>query len=140
MGRVSKIKCSASNPFAPRYEDYRGLEKRVLKKVARIHESETKVLAPDRPKGNRDDDCTPHRWPGYRGTPQRGGHTRYVGTLKERVSITPGLAVVLVGDDPASHVYVKNKVAQTIAAGMVSIEHRLRRDTSETELLSLPMW
>ena len=49
----------------------------------------------------------------------------------------PGLAVVLVGDDPASHVYVRNKVEQTTAAGMRSIEHRLPDDTSEAQLLDL---
>ena len=49
----------------------------------------------------------------------------------------PGLAVVLVGDDPASHVYVRNKGQQTVEAGMVSFEHRLPADVPETELLAL---
>jgi methylenetetrahydrofolate dehydrogenase (NADP+)/methenyltetrahydrofolate cyclohydrolase len=49
----------------------------------------------------------------------------------------PGLAVVLVGEDPASHVYVRNKAAQTIEAGMLSFEHRLSADVSEAELLAL---
>ena len=49
----------------------------------------------------------------------------------------PGLAVVLVGDDPASHVYVRNKGQQTIEAGMVSFEHRLSADVPEAELLAL---
>ncbi|MGI4877355.1 MAG: bifunctional methylenetetrahydrofolate dehydrogenase/methenyltetrahydrofolate cyclohydrolase FolD [Janthinobacterium lividum] len=49
----------------------------------------------------------------------------------------PGLAVVLVGDDPASHVYVRNKLAQTVAAGMRSIEHRFAVDVAEDELLAL---
>ncbi len=49
----------------------------------------------------------------------------------------PGLAVVLVGDDPASQVYVRNKAAQTIEAGMRSIEHRLPADVAEIELLGL---
>ncbi|QXQ06283.1 bifunctional methylenetetrahydrofolate dehydrogenase/methenyltetrahydrofolate cyclohydrolase FolD [Sphingosinicellaceae bacterium] len=49
----------------------------------------------------------------------------------------PGLAVVLVGDDPASHVYVRNKVQQTVEAGMVSFEHRLPADVPEAELLAL---
>lgn len=47
----------------------------------------------------------------------------------------PGLAVVLVGDDPASRVYVRNKARQTIEAGMLSFEHRLAADTTEAELL-----
>ena len=49
----------------------------------------------------------------------------------------PGLAVVLVGDNPASAVYVRNKLARTAAAGMRSIEHRLSADVSEAELLAL---
>ncbi len=49
----------------------------------------------------------------------------------------PGLAVVLVGDNPASHVYVKNKLARTATAGMRSIEHRLPADVPETDLLAL---
>jgi len=49
----------------------------------------------------------------------------------------PGLAVVLVGDDPASAVYVRSKHKATVEAGMESFEHRLPADTSEAELLSL---
>jgi len=49
----------------------------------------------------------------------------------------PGLSVVLVGDDPASHVYVRNKGIATTAAGMVSVEHRLPADVPEAELLAL---
>ncbi|MES2907142.1 MAG: bifunctional methylenetetrahydrofolate dehydrogenase/methenyltetrahydrofolate cyclohydrolase FolD [Pseudomonadota bacterium] len=49
----------------------------------------------------------------------------------------PGLAVVLVGEDPASQVYVGSKVKQTTEAGMASFEHRLPATISETELLSL---
>lgn len=51
--------------------------------------------------------------------------------------ITPGLAVVLVGNDPASEVYVRNKGKQTRAAGMASFEHALPADTSEADLLAL---
>ena len=47
--------------------------------------------------------------------------------------ITPGLAVVLVGEDPASKVYVKNKHASTVEVGMNSYEHRLDAATSEAE-------
>ncbi len=50
---------------------------------------------------------------------------------------SPGLAVVLVGENPASQVYVRNKIARTAAAGMRSIEHRLPADASEADLLSL---
>ena len=57
--------------------------------------------------------------------------------LKERHDATPGLAVVLVGDDPASRVYVANKARQTIEAGMRSFEHKLPAATSEKELLAL---
>ena len=49
----------------------------------------------------------------------------------------PGLAVVLVGDDPASAVYVRNKQRETLAAGMASFEHRLPADASEAALLDL---
>ncbi len=49
----------------------------------------------------------------------------------------PGLAVVLVGDNPASHVYVKNKLSRTAASGMRSIEHRLPADVAEADLLAL---
>jgi methylenetetrahydrofolate dehydrogenase (NADP+)/methenyltetrahydrofolate cyclohydrolase len=49
----------------------------------------------------------------------------------------PGLAVVLVGEDPASAVYVRNKGKATVEAGMESFEHRLSVDTSESELLAL---
>lgn len=49
----------------------------------------------------------------------------------------PGLAVVLVGDDPASQVYVRSKQRATLAAGMESFEHRLSEDTGEKELIAL---
>jgi methylenetetrahydrofolate dehydrogenase (NADP+)/methenyltetrahydrofolate cyclohydrolase len=49
----------------------------------------------------------------------------------------PGLAVVLVGEDPASQVYVRNKGKATVAAGMVSIEHKLPAETAEAEILAL---
>lgn len=48
-----------------------------------------------------------------------------------------GLAVVLVGEDPASQVYVRNKGKQTLAAGMNSFEHKLPADTSEADLLAV---
>lgn len=49
----------------------------------------------------------------------------------------PGLAVVLVGEDPASAVYVRNKGKATVEAGLNSIEHKLPADTSEADLLKL---
>jgi methylenetetrahydrofolate dehydrogenase (NADP+)/methenyltetrahydrofolate cyclohydrolase len=51
--------------------------------------------------------------------------------------LTPGLAVVLVGHDPASEVYVRSKAKQTRAAGMASFEHMLPEETTEAELLAL---
>jgi methylenetetrahydrofolate dehydrogenase (NADP+) / methenyltetrahydrofolate cyclohydrolase len=51
--------------------------------------------------------------------------------------IKPGLAVVLVGNDPASQVYVRSKAKQTLETGMASFEHRLPLDTTEAELLTL---
>ena len=49
----------------------------------------------------------------------------------------PGLAVVLVGDNPASQVYVRSKAKQTVEAGMRSIEHKLAETTTEADLLAL---
>ena len=66
----------------------------------------------------------------------RGQVAEHVAALKAK-GITPGLAVVLVGEDPASQVYVRNKHAQTIEAGMASFEHRLPAETSEADLLAL---
>ena len=60
-----------------------------------------------------------------------------VSELNNRYNFKPGLAVVLVGENPASEVYVKNKILQTEKSGMVSIEHRLPETTSEKELLEL---
>ena len=60
-----------------------------------------------------------------------------VSTLKAEHGVTPGLAVVLVGEDPASQVYVRNKAKQTVACGMESFEHRLPAETSQADLLSL---
>ncbi|HEY7765559.1 MAG TPA: tetrahydrofolate dehydrogenase/cyclohydrolase catalytic domain-containing protein, partial [Aestuariivirgaceae bacterium] len=60
-----------------------------------------------------------------------------VAALKSKHGLTPGLAVVLVGDNPASQVYVRNKHKQTLEAGMNSWEHRLPADLAESELLAL---
>ncbi len=61
----------------------------------------------------------------------------HVARLKADHGITPGLAVVLVGEDPASQVYVRSKGKQTIEVGMNSYEHKLAVDTAEAELLAL---
>jgi methylenetetrahydrofolate dehydrogenase (NADP+)/methenyltetrahydrofolate cyclohydrolase len=61
----------------------------------------------------------------------------HVARLKADNGITPGLAVVLVGEDPASEVYVRNKGKQTHEAGMASFEHKLPAETSEADLLAL---
>jgi methylenetetrahydrofolate dehydrogenase (NADP+)/methenyltetrahydrofolate cyclohydrolase len=60
-----------------------------------------------------------------------------VARLKEVHGITPGLAVVLLGEDPASQVYVRNKGRQTAEAGMASFEHKLPAETTEADLLAL---
>ena len=60
-----------------------------------------------------------------------------VAMLRTQHEITPGLAVVLVGENPASQVYVKNKIIQTANAGMNSYCHRLSVEVSEEELLNL---
>jgi methylenetetrahydrofolate dehydrogenase (NADP+)/methenyltetrahydrofolate cyclohydrolase len=62
---------------------------------------------------------------------------RKVEILKRDHSLVPGLAVVLVGEDPASQVYVRSKGKQTTEAGMNSYEHKLPADTGEDELLQL---
>jgi methylenetetrahydrofolate dehydrogenase (NADP+)/methenyltetrahydrofolate cyclohydrolase len=67
----------------------------------------------------------------------RGRVAEQVAALKETHGITPGLAVVLVGEDPASQVYVRNKGKQTVEAGMASFEHKLDVSTPEEELLAL---
>jgi methylenetetrahydrofolate dehydrogenase (NADP+)/methenyltetrahydrofolate cyclohydrolase len=60
-----------------------------------------------------------------------------VAALKAAHGVTPGLAVVLVGDDPASQVYVRNKGTQTREAGMHSEEHRLPADATEAAVLAI---
>ena len=50
---------------------------------------------------------------------------------------TPGLAVILVGEDPASAVYVRNKAKQTLEVGMASFEHRLPAETAQADLITL---
>ena len=62
---------------------------------------------------------------------------QHVAVLKKQNNVTPGLAVVLVGEDPASQVYVRSKGKQTIEAGMNSYEYKLSADTSEADLLEL---
>jgi methylenetetrahydrofolate dehydrogenase (NADP+)/methenyltetrahydrofolate cyclohydrolase len=57
--------------------------------------------------------------------------------VKRDHGLTPGLAVVLVGNDPASEVYVRNKHKQTQAAGMASFEHVLPADVAQADLLAL---
>ncbi len=61
----------------------------------------------------------------------------HVARLAEEQGLQPGLAVVLVGEDPASQVYVRNKHASTVEVGMASFEHRLPAETSEADLLAL---
>ncbi|SIS67488.1 bifunctional methylenetetrahydrofolate dehydrogenase/methenyltetrahydrofolate cyclohydrolase FolD [Neptunomonas antarctica] len=60
-----------------------------------------------------------------------------VDEFKERYGITPGLAVVLVGEDPASQVYVRNKVRRATEVGIRSFEHRLAANVSQEKLDSI---
>ena len=60
-----------------------------------------------------------------------------VARLRADHGLQPGLAVVLVGEDPANQVYVRSKAKQTVACGMASFEHKLPADTAETDLLAL---
>ena len=64
---------------------------------------------------------------------------KHVTILEKEYKVTPGLAVVLVGEDPASQVYVRSKGKQTIEAGMKSYEHKLNEDTSEEDILEHPV-
>ncbi len=67
----------------------------------------------------------------------RGKVSEHVARLKADRGLVPGLAVVLVGEDPASQVYVRSKGKQTVEAGMKSVEHKLDASTSEADLLGL---
>ena len=67
----------------------------------------------------------------------REGVAREVARLESAYGFRPGLAVVLVGEDPASKVYVKNKGEQTKASGMNSWEHKLPAEASEAEVLAI---
>ena len=60
-----------------------------------------------------------------------------VAELKASHGLQPGLAVVLVGDDPASQIYVRSKGEHSLAAGMHSVTHRLPEDTTQEQLLAL---
>jgi methylenetetrahydrofolate dehydrogenase (NADP+)/methenyltetrahydrofolate cyclohydrolase len=67
----------------------------------------------------------------------RGRVAAEVARVRRNHNLVPGLAVVLVGHDPASEVYVRSKHKQTQEAGMVSFEHRLPADVSERDVLAL---
>jgi methylenetetrahydrofolate dehydrogenase (NADP+)/methenyltetrahydrofolate cyclohydrolase len=71
------------------------------------------------------------------GAALRGEVAAGVQALKRERGVTPGLAVVLVGEDPASQVYVRTKAKATRDAGMQSFEHKLPADTAEAALLAL---
>ena len=60
-----------------------------------------------------------------------------VKAFREETGGIPGLAVVLVGEDPASAVYVRNKGKQTVEVGMASFEHKLSADTTQADLIAL---
>ncbi|KLN60691.1 methenyltetrahydrofolate cyclohydrolase [Kiloniella spongiae] len=66
----------------------------------------------------------------------RGRIAEEVTRLKNDHDLTPGLAVVLVGEDPASQVYVRSKGKQTLEAGMNSYEHKMSAETTQEELLA----
>ena len=66
----------------------------------------------------------------------RAGIATQVAQLKAEQGVTPGLTVVLVGEDPASQIYVRNKGLQAREAGMNSFEHRLPATATQAELLA----
>jgi methylenetetrahydrofolate dehydrogenase (NADP+)/methenyltetrahydrofolate cyclohydrolase len=57
--------------------------------------------------------------------------------LRERNGVIPGLATILVGDDPASQIYIRSKARACAATGLASFEHQLARETTEAELTKL---
>lgn len=63
--------------------------------------------------------------------------TGQIADFKTKTGVTPGLAVILVGDDPASHIYVGNKVKACEKVGIASSEHRLPAHTSKDDLITL---
>jgi methylenetetrahydrofolate dehydrogenase (NADP+)/methenyltetrahydrofolate cyclohydrolase len=67
----------------------------------------------------------------------RGRVAALVGPFRDQAGRAPGLAVVLVGEDPASQVYVRSKHKATVEAGMESFEHRLPADATQDQLLAL---
>jgi methylenetetrahydrofolate dehydrogenase (NADP+)/methenyltetrahydrofolate cyclohydrolase len=67
----------------------------------------------------------------------RGKVAEHVARMKKDHGLVPGLAVVLVGEDAASQVYVRSKGKQTVETGMRSFEHRLPAEASEAELLAV---
>ena len=67
----------------------------------------------------------------------RASVTAEVARLKVEHGLQPGLAVILVGDDPASQIYVRSKGEQSQAAGMHSVVHRLAADTTQDDLIAL---
>src|ERR1700754_2792327 len=67
----------------------------------------------------------------------RADVAKEVARLTKESGVTPGLAVVLVGENPASAVYVRSKSKQTVEAGMRSFDHRLPGSASEKEVLAL---
>lgn len=67
----------------------------------------------------------------------RGEVAEHVASLKREHDLVPGLAVVLVGEDPASQVYVRSKGKQTVEVGMESFEHRLPATASQAEVLEI---
>ncbi|MGM4931039.1 bifunctional methylenetetrahydrofolate dehydrogenase/methenyltetrahydrofolate cyclohydrolase FolD [Tardiphaga sp. 619_E2_N8_5] len=67
----------------------------------------------------------------------RGRVAAEVARVKAEHGVTPGLAVVLVGSDPASEVYVRSKHKQTQEAGMASFEHKLPADVAQADLIAL---
>ncbi len=67
----------------------------------------------------------------------RGKVAQGVAAFQGETGRAPGLAVVLVGEDPASAVYVRNKAKQTVEVGMQSFEHKLPADTAQADLIAL---
>jgi methylenetetrahydrofolate dehydrogenase (NADP+) / methenyltetrahydrofolate cyclohydrolase len=67
----------------------------------------------------------------------RGQISQGVAAFRSQTGAVPGLAVILIGDDPASKVYVANKAKQTVEVGMASFEHRLPANTAQADLIAL---
>ena len=80
---------------------------------------------------------TTYRWKGFSARSARASSPRTRRALLAQTGVRPGLATIIVGDDPASHLYVKNKQKACDAAGTYIDDHKLPASTTQSDLLAL---